>query len=97
MFDILIRGGLIVDGTESQGRLAMWGLLGTGFVRLEIWAAVRKAGNSGKGKVITPGFIDPHSHLIYPFYFAVDDELSDAGRDDRDRRQLRSFLWPGGR
>jgi len=63
-FDVLIRGGLLVDGTGGPARPADVGILGdrilavgdpgtvaTDEVRLVIEAA---------GLVVTPGFIDPH-------------------------------------
>jgi N-acyl-D-amino-acid deacylase len=65
-FDLLIRGGTLVDGTGSPGVPADVGVTGdriaavgdlsavaTGDVRQEIDA---------KGRVVCPGFIDPHGH-----------------------------------
>jgi N-acyl-D-aspartate/D-glutamate deacylase len=65
-FDLLIRGGTLVDGTGSPGTPADVGVTGDriavvgdlsgvaqGDVRQEIDA---------KGRVVCPGFIDPHGH-----------------------------------
>jgi len=65
-FDVLIRGGLLVDETGGPARPADVGILGdrilavgdpgtvaTDEVRLVIEAA---------GLVVTPGFIDQHGH-----------------------------------
>ena len=63
MFDLVIKGGLVVDGTGAAGCLADVG------VRDGKIAAIDRAGNlSGKetvdasGKVVAPGFVDIHSH-----------------------------------
>ena len=64
MFDILIKGGLVVDGTGApgfagdvavkDGRIAAVGLTITGDARQTLDAA---------GRVVAPGFIDPHTHF----------------------------------
>jgi N-acyl-D-aspartate/D-glutamate deacylase len=63
MYDLIIRGGMIVDGSGaparpgsvaiSGGRIAAVGDLGDATAKREIDAA---------GKVIAPGFVDVHTH-----------------------------------
>ena len=64
MFDVLIRGGTVVDGTGTpgvisdlalkDGAIAAMGPNLTGPARTVIEAA---------GRVVAPGFIDPHTHF----------------------------------
>ncbi len=63
MFDIVIRDGLVVDGTGAPGQRRDVGILG------ERVSAIGDLGDAeaarvidASGKVVTPGFIDPHSH-----------------------------------
>ncbi len=63
MYDLLIRDGLVIDGTGasrrladvaiSNGRIAAIGRIGRDEARRVIDAA---------GRVVAPGFIDPHTH-----------------------------------
>ena len=65
-FDLLLRGGLVVDGTGAPGRPADVGVLGDRILAVGDLSAV----DSGEvattidcaGLVVTPGFIDPHGH-----------------------------------
>ncbi len=63
MFDIVIRAGLVVDGTGVPGQQRDVGILG------ERITAVGELGNAeaalvvdAENRVVAPGFIDPHSH-----------------------------------
>jgi N-acyl-D-aspartate/D-glutamate deacylase len=65
-FDFLIRGGMLVDGTGSPGAPADVGVAGDRIVAVGDLSAVAK-GDVGqeidaKGRVVSPGFIDPHGH-----------------------------------
>ena len=63
MFDILIRGGLIVDGTGKPGEVGDVGIVGDRICAIgDLSQQSAKQEILAKGKVITPGFIDPHSH-----------------------------------
>jgi N-acyl-D-amino-acid deacylase len=65
-FDLLIRGGLLVDGTGSAARPADVGVLGDRILAIGDLSAV-ETGDVAlvvdvRGLVVTPGFIDPHGH-----------------------------------
>ncbi len=61
-FDLVIRGGLLVDGTGAPPREADVGIQG------ELVSAVGALRGSGaleidaRGKLVTPGFVDIHTH-----------------------------------
>lgn len=65
MHDLLIRGGIVVDGTGAPSfvadiaidgdRIVNVGDLGAG---LSAWRVIE-----AEGRLVTPGFIDPHTHL----------------------------------
>ncbi len=65
-FDLLIRGGTVVDGTGAPSRPADIGVLGDRILAVGDLTGVD--GNSSAtviealGRVVTPGFIDPHGH-----------------------------------
>jgi N-acyl-D-amino-acid deacylase len=65
-FDLLIRGGLLVDGTGSAARPADVGVLGDRILAVGDLSAVETGDVAlvvnADGLVITPGFIDPHGH-----------------------------------
>jgi N-acyl-D-amino-acid deacylase len=61
-YDIIIRGGTVIDGTGAPGRVADIGIEGN-----RITAIGTLDGNAGRvidasGLTVTPGFIDVHSH-----------------------------------
>jgi N-acyl-D-amino-acid deacylase len=62
MHDLVIRGGLVVDGTGAEGRIADVAIDG-GLV-----AAVGEVADAGReeidatGLLVTPGFVDIHTH-----------------------------------
>ena len=63
--DILIRNGLVIDGTGSPARLADVGITGDrisflGDARVARIAIARTI--DATGLIIAPGFIDPHTH-----------------------------------
>jgi N-acyl-D-aspartate/D-glutamate deacylase len=64
-FDILIRGGTVVDGTGAAPRAADVGIRADRIVFVgDAAAANATAGRTidAKGLVVAPGFIDPHTH-----------------------------------
>jgi N-acyl-D-aspartate/D-glutamate deacylase len=65
-FDLLIRGGTLVDGTGSPGVPADVGITGDRIAALGDLSAVAQGDIrqeiDAKGRVVCPGFIDPHGH-----------------------------------
>jgi len=71
MFDILIKGGRIVDGSGSKPFISDIGIKGD---KIEAIGNLQSARHviDAKGRVVTPGFIDVHSHsdrvlLVNPY------------------------------
>lgn len=63
MYDIVIRKGLIVDGTGQQGFIGDIAINGDRIVKMG--PAISENGIrevDAEGKVVMPGFIDPHVH-----------------------------------
>ena len=65
-FDLLLRGGTVVDGTGSPGRRADVGVLGDRILAIDDLSAVddRDVAHviDATGLTVAPGFIDPHGH-----------------------------------
>lgn len=62
-FDVLIRGGKLVDGTGSPWRYADVGITGNRIVAVgNLPDATAKKIIEAKGLYVAPGYIDPHSH-----------------------------------
>jgi N-acyl-D-aspartate/D-glutamate deacylase len=65
-FDLLIRGGTLVDGTGSPGVPADVGVSGDRIAAVGDLSAVAKGDVrqeiDAKGRVVCPGFVDPHGH-----------------------------------
>jgi N-acyl-D-amino-acid deacylase len=65
-FDLLLRGGTVVDGTGVSGRRADVGVLGDRILAVGDLDAVTDTDVEivldVTGRTVTPGFIDPHGH-----------------------------------
>jgi N-acyl-D-amino-acid deacylase len=65
-FDLLVRGGTVIDGTGSPGMRADVGVEGDRIVAIGDLAAVDETTVAQvidvTGHVVAPGFIDPHGH-----------------------------------
>jgi N-acyl-D-aspartate/D-glutamate deacylase len=66
-FDLLLRGGLVVDGTGAPGRRADVGVMGDRILLVDDLSAAEPAVEGAidldvTGRVVAPGFIDPHGH-----------------------------------
>ena len=62
-FDILIRNGLVLDGTGAPGRRADVGMRGDCIAAIgDLAAATATQIVDATGRVVCPGFIDAHSH-----------------------------------
>lgn len=65
MFDHVIRGATVVDGTGAPSRTADVGLRGGRIAAVAEPGALGESGRSQEdatGLVLTPGFVDPHTH-----------------------------------
>jgi N-acyl-D-amino-acid deacylase len=63
--DVLIRGGSVIDGTGAAARRADLGIRGDRIFFIGDAAANRVTGTrtiDATGLIVTPGFIDPHTH-----------------------------------
>jgi N-acyl-D-aspartate/D-glutamate deacylase len=65
-FDLLLRGGTVVDGTGGPGRPADVGVLGDRILAIGDLDSVADVDVESvldvPGRVVAPGFIDPHGH-----------------------------------
>ena len=65
-FDVVVQGGMVVDGSGSKGREVDIGIVGDRIVAVEknLLAGGSTAGRviDAKGKLVTPGFVDIHTH-----------------------------------
>ena len=62
-FDLVIRGGRVIDGTAGPARAADVGVRGADVARVgDLAGAEAREVVAAEGKVVAPGFIDMHSH-----------------------------------
>ena len=70
-YDILVVGGTVYDGTDAPPRQRNIGIVGDRIASMDAASdAVAERRVDARGNVVTPGFIDPHTH-------ALDDLLDD--------------------
>ncbi len=62
MFDYIIRGGLVVDGTGSPGRVADVGIRDGRIVEVGTITDPAEMTFDASGLIVAPGVIDPHTH-----------------------------------
>ncbi len=68
-FDVLIRGGLVVDGTGDAGYTADVGIAGDRVTAIGDLSAAQAADDiDAAGKVVAPGFIDIHTHSDFAHF-----------------------------
>src|SRR5580704_7306577 len=81
--DLLIRGGQVIDGSGSPARAADVGILGDRIVLVGDGSKVQAARViDAKGLIVSPGFIDPHAHLL--------EDLASAGKKSNE-----AYLFQG--
>jgi N-acyl-D-aspartate/D-glutamate deacylase len=61
-FDIIIRNGSIIDGTGRDAYKADIAILGDKIVDIGVIKGASKKEINAKNLIITPGFIDIHTH-----------------------------------
>ena len=85
--DVLIRGGMVHDGSGSEGAVRDVGITGDRIVFLGDAAAAgvrgRRVVDAG-GLIVAPGFVDPHAHA-----------QSDLTSTERERRENLNYLMQG--
>jgi N-acyl-D-aspartate/D-glutamate deacylase len=62
LHDLVIRGGTIIDGTGEPRRTGDVAIEGDRLVQVGGRAGVGRREIAGDGLVVSPGFIDPHTH-----------------------------------
>lgn len=85
--EVLIRGGLVYDGSGSAGVVRDVGLAGDRIVFVGNAAAAGVTGTreiDAHGLIVSPGFIDPHAHA-----------QGDLTATDRSRRENLNYLMQG--
>ena len=60
--DLVIRGGLIVDGTGAPGRAGDLAVRGGRIAEVGPITARGRREIDATGLIVAPGFIDPHTH-----------------------------------
>lgn len=63
MLDILIKGGTVVDGTGAQGFTADVGIQDGRITEVGRITAAAKRTLDASGALVTPGFVDIHTHM----------------------------------
>ncbi len=63
MFDLIIKGGRVVDGTGRAAFNADVAIEGGAIAAIGALGSDAKRVIDAKGRVVAPGFIDPHTHF----------------------------------
>lgn len=80
--DVLIAGGTVHDGTGAPGRVVDVGVRGDRVVFIGDAAAAAVVGRrriDARGLIVTPGFIDPHTHSFEGLPNLSDERRRNAG------------------
>lgn len=86
-FDVLIRGGTVIDGTGAPGFVADVGLIGDTIAAIgRLDGAVAPVVIAAEGRIVTPGFIDLHTHL---------EEADGLASPDVRRRAAQNYITQG--
>ena len=62
MAQLVIRGGQVVDGTGAAARQADIAIEGGRITKIGVIDVIGDSEIDATGKVVCPGFVDPHTH-----------------------------------
>ena len=65
MYDLVIRGGTVVDGTGGSSMVADVAVEGDRIVAVGTDLGAGREEIDARGKIVTPGFVDVHTCLLY--------------------------------
>lgn len=75
MYDVIIKNGVIVDGTGNDKYISDIGIIDDKIIKVDnLQNEDAKKVIDAKGKVVSPGFIDPHSHADMNLYINAENE-----------------------
>ena len=95
-YDVLVRGGTVVDGTGTPGRRADVAIRQGRIAAIgDLAAATAVTVVDAQGLVVAPGFIDVHTHADDLAAHPLAEHFARMGVTTRHRRQLRRLA--GGR
>jgi N-acyl-D-amino-acid deacylase len=90
-FDVIIAGGTVIDGTGATRRIADVGVIGDTIEAIgDLSTSTAKTRIDATGRIVAPGFIDAHAHV-------VDRQIGteDLKSADRRYRAAQNFLLQG--
>ncbi|MHB9880543.1 N-acyl-D-amino-acid deacylase family protein [Pacificimonas sp. ICDLI1SI03] len=68
-YDVIIRGGTVLDGTGTEGRRADVGITGDRIMAIgDLSAATAATERDASGLYVTPGFVSVHDHSVRESY-----------------------------
>jgi N-acyl-D-aspartate/D-glutamate deacylase len=86
-FDVIIRGGTVVDGTGASRRKADVAIIGDTIVGVgNLAGSTAKREINASGLIVAPGFVDLHAHL---------DGTDGLRSDDPKKRAAQNFVMQG--
>ncbi|HEY6599587.1 MAG TPA: amidohydrolase family protein, partial [Pseudomonadales bacterium] len=63
MFDLIIKGGRVVDGSGADARVADVGISNGAIAAIGALGGDARQIVDAQGRIVAPGFIDPHTHF----------------------------------
>lgn len=62
MFDLVLRNGTVIDGTNGPRRLSDVAVQGGRLIEVGVYVGRGREEIDARGKIVAPGFIDAHTH-----------------------------------
>ena len=88
-FDLMIRGGTVIDGTGAPGRRGDLAIRDGCIAALGDIAGTADRSFDAEGCIVAPGFVDIHTH--YDFHIFWDRGLSISHWPKRSTRSSQKF------